>query len=356
MNGAHATRRCRARWITPALIAAAGTLAPASALAIPSQTFVDPVGGTPVPGTPLPDNCRTYTTPPADICAPDVTQVVFSTPGDGNLHIDITYASLPTVFGFPSSVEHVEVGLYPKAATTVDLSWDRRVSKFGSSFSVNKPPTAHAPVLANLRPLGIKLVVPLTAIGGDPTVWRYVVNAGNVGEVVPEHAELVPNTGFIDLAGDPAPPPPPSPPPAPPPTPPAPPVPLEPPVTPAMLKALIGPLTGIVPVQRGPALAGQVTLKDGADALTVEALVRPATLRPPAAGAAPAPLTRIGIFTKRNVQAGKLAFRVPLSRAIRAKLALRPTSAITLRVTLRVGQTKGSRTKQVVWKRPVRRP
>ena len=38
-------------------------------------------------------------------------------------------------------------------------------------------------------PLGIELLVPLSAIGGDPTQWRYVVNAGNIGEVVPEHAE-----------------------------------------------------------------------------------------------------------------------------------------------------------------------
>ncbi len=240
-----------------------------------------------------------------------------------------------------------------------DLFWDRRVSKSGAGFSVNKGATIHGAVVANVRLLGIELLVPLSAIGGDPTLWRYVVNAGNIGEVVPEHPELVPNDGFIDLSGDATPPVPPVTPPAPPGpvTPPLPPGPVEPVVTPAAVRALIKPLAGILPVQRGPALAGQVTLAGDADQITVEALVRPAMLRPPTAAAAtPPPLTRIGVFTKKAVKAGKLTFRVPLSRATRAKLAVRPATAITLRVTLRVGQTKGTRSKQVTWKRPVPRP
>ena len=130
--------------------------------------------------------------------------MVFSTPGDGNLHIDITYAALPlAVGGLRADGENVEVGLYLKTATVVDGLWDRRVSSTALGFAVNKPPTVFGSVDTILSPLGIELLVPFSAIGGDPALWRYVVNAGIVGEVVPEHAELVPNAGFIDLAGEP---------------------------------------------------------------------------------------------------------------------------------------------------------
>ena len=121
------------------------------------------------------------------------------------------------------------------------------------------------------------------------------------------------------------------------------------------MRALISPLAGILPVQRGPALNGTVKLTGDADQITVEAFVRPAMLRPPTAAVVP-PLKRIGVFTKRNVKTGKVKFSVPLTRATRAKLAVRPATAITLRVTLRVGETKGVRSKQVTWKRPVPRP
>jgi hypothetical protein len=340
----------------PLVVAALGALAPAPAAAITTQTVDDPVGGEPVAGMPTPDNCRAYTAPAGVFCGPDITRVVFSTPGDGNLHVDITYASLPLIFGTPQTVENVEIGLYPKTATARDFFWDRRVSRAAAGFSVNTPPTVHGAVAATLRPLGIELLVPLSAIGGDATLWRYVVNAGNIGEVVPEHPELVPNDGFIDLTGDAAPPGPVVPPaPVEPVVPPAPPAPPEPVVTPASVRALIAPLAGIAPVQRGPSLGGQVTLAGDADQITVEALVRPALLRSPTA-AAPPPLKRIGVFTKRGVKAGKLTFRVPLSRATRAKLAVRPATAITLRITLRVGATKGVRSKQVTWKRPPSRP
>ena len=117
---------------------------------------------------------------------------------------------------------------------------------------------------------------------------------------------------------------------------------------------VISPLTGILPVQRGPALVGNVMLGDDADQITVEASSGP-MLRPPTAASPPA-LTRIGLFTRRNVNAGKVTFRVPLSQATRTKLGVRARTAITLRVTLRIGQTKGLRSKQVTWKRPVRRP
>jgi hypothetical protein len=312
-------------------LAAAGAAAlltvPATASAIPTQTFTDPVGGAPVAGQPLPDNCRFFATPGGDFCGPDITGVTFSTPGDGNLHVDIAYASLPVVFGIPQQVEHVDIGLYPKTATAVDLFWDRRIVKFSGGWvvSARTGQTTYGTGGATQRPLGIEIVVPLSAVGGDPAAWRYVVNAGIVGEVVPEHAELVPNAGFIDLTGDP---------------------------TPQILRANIGPLAGIPAVQRGAALTGTLTLGGPADELLVEALVKPRLLQPSAATRAP--LKRIALFRKRNVTAGPIAVRLPLTRSVRSKLKARPSAAITLRITLRDEGVAGVRTRQVIWTAPAR--
>src|SRR5262245_21222080 len=90
--------------------------APGTASAIPAQTLTDPTG----------DNCRDFATPPGNWCGPDISQAVFSTPGDGNLHVDITYASIPTnVIGGTPLEElpaYVELGIYPKSATSPDYA------------------------------------------------------------------------------------------------------------------------------------------------------------------------------------------------------------------------------------------
>ena len=44
--------------------------------------------------------------------------------------------------------------------------------------------------------MGLELVVPLTILG-DATSHKYAVNAGSPGESIPNHPELVPNSGLF---------------------------------------------------------------------------------------------------------------------------------------------------------------
>ena len=168
---------------------------------VSAQTLTDPVG----------DNCRDYPGPMGTFnrCGPDITQAVFSTPGDGNLHVDVTYASLPINgtgdAAFQEQPDFIELGIYPKSYAEPKFAVGTyRFVRGGATWKLQ----AVTPGLQNVgdgsaivRALGIELVVPLGPLG-DFANWRYVLNAGSTGEVVPEHPELAPNSGLFDLAGD----------------------------------------------------------------------------------------------------------------------------------------------------------
>ena len=179
------------------LLAAALLLAAAPpALALSPQTLTDPVG----------DNCRDYGTAVGSLCGPDISQVVFSAPGDGNLHVDITYVSLPPAPSpeLPAQIpEFAELGIYSIAATTrISTARFRRLS--GSRRrrpgvwtlqSITKF-AIMGTVTANPRAMGLELVVPLD----EPrraTDHKYAVNAGSPAEAIPNHPELVPNSGLF---------------------------------------------------------------------------------------------------------------------------------------------------------------
>jgi hypothetical protein len=177
-----------------AIMAALAVLAPAAAH---GQTLTDPAG----------DNCRDYTTPTGNFCGPDITSAKFSLPGDGFLHVNVTYASIPPLIiggtQIEQTSEHIEMGLYPKTATAPDFTaLTYRFSKWTSTtWKLQQKTDNLRPVAdgsATPGPLGIELRVPLGPLG-DPKNYRYALNAGIVGEVIPEHPDLAPNSGLFDL-------------------------------------------------------------------------------------------------------------------------------------------------------------
>lgn len=274
------------------------TLAVAPAIAS-SQTLIDPVG----------DNCRAYPMI-GNHCGPDITQAVFTTPGDGNMHVDITYASLPTeVFGevsIPQLPEYVEVGIYSATATSPALTGlAYRFSKFGAGWKLQKNDQGLKVVgdgTATPRALGIELVFPLAPLG-DPLAWRYAVNAGNTGELIPEHPDLAPNSGLFALPAAP------------------------PPGGGGITESVITALDGIAGRQKGTKIKGAIEVSTPGT-LRVQALVRPGAL------ASTAQLKVIGKATKAVTAAGTVRFKVPLKKSAKRKL-----SGKKVKVTLRLALT-----------------
>jgi hypothetical protein len=283
-------------WLTVALLVAQ---APA-ALAISPQTLTDPIG----------DNCRDYGAAYGSLCGPDVSQVVFSAPGDGNLHVDITYVSLP-----PSpkpempdqQPDFAELGIYSLAATTADLGGAPNAYRVAQTspgqwtLQSMSTFTMVGTVTANVRPMGLELVVPLTVLG-EVTTHKYAVNAGSPGESIPMHPELVPNTGLFEF-------------------------PPEPPAIAVESTVLTGStaikgLAAIPARQSGRQLAGSVVLGAAGD-LTIDALARVGSKR-----------RSIGKFTKAGAKAGNLSFRIRVTPSVRRRLDGRRTP-VTLRFTLK---------------------
>lgn len=338
--------------------AAIGELATgaAPAKAISPQTLTDPVG----------DNCRNYDVGVGirTFCGPDITRAAFSTPGDGSLHVDVTYASLPSDALGTQSVEYVELGIYPKAATTPSLfalPGTYRVTRTTSQGWTLQTTNGGFKVVGQAsvtpRALGIDIAVPLSPLGGDPTAFRYAVNAGNAGETIPEHPDLAPNTGLFDLVGDAAPPPT---------------TPAAPPKIPSTPMSGSGKTAGLraltIPSrQRGGAISGRLDVTGPGGDLAIDALVPGEALaprsKPRRRGAKKSRLRRvakkpklhrIAKLTKRGVRAGTVRFRLSLQRSIRRKLAGR-TVRVTLRISLRPRRGKTvtqSRTVRLAVPRP----
>lgn len=293
--------------------AALALLAP-GALAMPTQVFTDPVG----------DNCREYTGLGTQ-CGPDITQVVFSLPADGQLHVDVSYASLPvsTDPQLPTQLpEFVDVGIYPPSATTPNLFaelYTYRVAQTSPGewtlSSLTGGFAVIGTVTAAVRPLGIELAVPLNILG-PPWLQRYAVNAGSAGATIPELPDLAPNEGLYSLVAE-----------APPPAQPAPAT--APARTPATTRAApradIRSLRGIPANQRGRSISGTADVSVPGD-LTVEARAN--------AKKSKTKTVRIARVTRRKVKAGKVRFRLVLPKSARRKLAGRRTR-VTLRVTLK---------------------
>lgn len=171
---------------------AALAIAPATASAV---TFTDPAG----------DNCKSYSMIGTH-CGPDISQVELEAPGDGNLHVTVMFSSLPVdiVQQIP---EFTELGIYPLTATSplpnqVNLAYrfhwipptKWNLEKYEAGKGITFLQTGSAAVGA----MDIELVVPLAPLG-DPAGYKYAVNSGNVGEVIPEHPDLAPNEGLFEL-------------------------------------------------------------------------------------------------------------------------------------------------------------
>ena len=165
------------------------------------QTLTDPAD----------DNCRDYTSPPGNFCGPDITEAVFSLPGDGFLHVDVTYDDIPTnMIGgnpIPEQEEHIELGIYPNTAAAPDFNvLAYRFVRVGSTWKLQQKttgglvPVADGSALTDPSELGIDLRVPVGPLG-DPADYYFALNSGNIGEVIPEHPELAPNTGLFALEG-----------------------------------------------------------------------------------------------------------------------------------------------------------
>jgi hypothetical protein len=152
---------------------------------------------------PVNDNCRTYPFATGNFCGPDITRADFSLPGDGFLHIDVDYASMPSSGGIAQTQENIELGIYPKTATAPDFNvLAFRFSKWGPTWKLQQKTSSLAPVADGSAtitgPLGIELRVPVGPLG-NPTDYLYALNAGRDGEVIPEHPDLAPNSGLFDL-------------------------------------------------------------------------------------------------------------------------------------------------------------
>jgi hypothetical protein len=285
-----------AAWLAAALLLAQAP----TALAISPQTLSDPIG----------DNCRDYGVAYGSLCGPDVSQVVFSAPGDGNLHVDITYVSLP-----PSpkpempdqKPEFAELGIYSLSATTADLYGAPNAYRVAQTspgewtLQSMSTFTMVGTVTANVRPMGLELIVPLTVLG-DAASHKYAVNAGSPGESIPMHPELVPNTGLFEFAP-------------------------EPPAIAVESTTLTGStaikgLASIRARQSGRDLAGSLVLGAAGD-LTIDALARVGSKR-----------RSIGKFRKAGAKAGDLSFRIRVTPSVRRRLAGR-RAQVTLRFTLK---------------------
>lgn len=178
----------------PVCLLALVALTPASASA---ATLTDPVG----------DNCREYTIPSGSHCGPDITSAEFTIPGDGFLHVDVSYASLPVDF-IQQKPEYIELGIFAPASTSPDLEvgdfrFHHLEPKMGEQvWRLEEITPTFKPVgdgSAVVGSLGIELLVPLAPLG-DLEDHRYALNAGSTGEVIPEHPELAPDTDLFDLA------------------------------------------------------------------------------------------------------------------------------------------------------------
>ena len=159
---------CRKRLMARSCgVVVALTLVPGVASA---QTLTDPVG----------DNCRNYPGLPGspDItgCGPDISQAVFQpVPGDGNLHVNVSYASLPSGPLIPQLPTYIELGIYPKTATTPQLVvGSHRFSNFGGTWKLQLLSSTAFQVLADgsatTSALGIELVVPLGPLGAPSNI------------------------------------------------------------------------------------------------------------------------------------------------------------------------------------------
>ena len=315
---------CRKRLMARSCgVVVALTLVPGVASA---QTLTDPVG----------DNCRNYPGLPGspDItgCGPDISQAVFTSPGDGNLHVNVSYASLPSGPLIPQLPTYIELGIYPKTATTPQLVvGSHRFSNFGGTWKLQLLSSTAFQVLADgsatTSALGIELVVPLGPLG-DPSNYLYALNSGSNGEVIPEHPDLAPNTGLFSLAA-----------------------------APGgggggggttLLTPEIEKLTGIPKRQTGTKIAGRVNITTPGS-LTVDALVPQSAVK---ASAAAKKLTSIGKVTKKNQPAGTVRFSLRLKKAAKRKLAGKRVK-VTLRLTLKpTGQSAVTATRKVTLKVP----
>ena len=283
------------------LLAAALLLAAAPpALALSPQTLTDPIG----------DNCRDYGTALGSLCGPDISQVLFSAPGDGNLHVDITYVSLPAAPSpeLPAQIpEFAELGIYSISATTPDPNADSsafRVAQTSPGVWTLQSITNFAimgTVTAIPRAMGLELVVPLANLGAA-TDHKYAVNAGSPAEAIPNHPELVPNSGLFAF-------------------------PAETPVAAvdaarATGGAAIRSLSGIAARQSGRAISGRIDIAGGGD-VSVEAVAKVGSK------------TRtLGRFSRSGAQAGSLSFKIAVAASLRRGLRGKST-LVTLRVTLR---------------------
>jgi hypothetical protein len=171
-------------------------IAPASASAV---TFADPAG----------DNCREYTMIGTH-CGPDISQVELEAPGDGNLHVTVSFSALPVDI-IQQIPEFTELGVYPPTAASPlpnqtnlayrfhrlpPTKWD--LERYEAGKGITFLQTGSAVVGA----MEIELIVPLAPLG-DPASYKYAVNSGSTGEVIPEHPDLAPNEGLFELGAAP---------------------------------------------------------------------------------------------------------------------------------------------------------
>ena len=136
--------------------------------------------------------------------------MTFTAPGDGNLHVDIAYASLPasTDPALPTQVpEFVEIrGLPAHSDDAEPLRHHRHLprrpdqSRAWTLSSISGGFNAVGSVTAVPSAFGIELSLPLLTLG-FPWTHRYAVNAGSAGETIPEHPDLAPNSGLFDAGG-----------------------------------------------------------------------------------------------------------------------------------------------------------
>ena len=182
----HVGRRKR-RWLGPAGWRGAA-LAPGVASA---ETLTDPVV----------DNCRNYPGLPGspDItgCGPDISQAAFTSPGDGNLHVNVSYASLPSGPPFPQLLTYIELGIYPKTATTPQLAvGSHRFSNFGGTCRLQLlrlPGPRFSPTAPRQRVRSASS----SSVRSAPEATRPTISTPSTQgqrRGYPQHPDLAPNT------------------------------------------------------------------------------------------------------------------------------------------------------------------